>query len=217
MAKMKSSASNSYKSATVVIYLFLAAALGTYFLPLQSVTLPAVGKKSWSVKDVVKTLPKSAPKKGQAQEESRGKSFKVNFDFMDFVKEITPKNQANAAVKVSPEFIFGALIPVALVGAYLFLVISLFLAPIKKGSALIGSSLIAAGCAVYVLLGTYYLSAAAQKAFSSSLAKVSDSPFGAIAKNFVQQVSIQPETGLYALVALSILVLVAGFYRRNQG
>ncbi len=217
MSKTKSSASNSYKTATFVIYLFLFAALGTYFLPLQSIKLPALGKKSWSVQDIVKTLPKGAPK-GKAGEEKKMGKFNTDFDFMDFVKEITPKKQATGApVKISPEFIFGALVPVALILAYFFVVLSLFLTPIRKGSALIGSSLLSVLCSAYVLVGTYYLSSAAQRAFSSSLAKVEESPFGIIAKNFVQQVSIQPETGLYALVGLTVLVLVVGFYRRNQG
>ncbi len=211
MAKTKSSASNSFKIATGVIYLSLLAALGTYFLPLQSVTLPAIGKKSWSVQDIVKSFPKGAVK-GKA-----GRKFDVNFDFMDFVKEITPKKAASGTpAKISPEFIFGALIPVALVLAYLFALLSLLLASVRNGSALIGTALISVISAGYVLVGTYYLSSAAQKAFSSSVAKVADSPFGVIAKNFVQEVSIQPETGLYALVGLTVLVLVVGLYRRNQ-
>ncbi len=217
MPKTKSPASGSFKTATVIIYLFLIGILGTYFLPLQSVTLPAIGKKSWGLKDIVKSLPKGAAKKGESGEAKESVKISTDFDFMDFVKEVTPKKQGTGATaKISPEFIFGALIPVALVLAYLFSVFSLFLAPIRKGSALIGSSLLAFVCSVYVLIGTYYLSSAAQKAFAGSLEKVESSPFGAIAKNFVQQVTIQPETGLYALVALSALVLVAGFYRRNQ-
>lgn len=215
MPKTKLATSNGYKLATVAIYLLLIAALATYFLPLQSVTLPAIGKQSWSVQDIVKSLPKGAGK-GQAGKAQSGRSFDVNFDFMDFVKEITPKQQGTGGPsKVSPEFIFGALIPVALVLAYLFVILSLLLA-LLKGSALIATSLASVICSAYVLVGTYYLSAAAQKAFSSSVAKVADSPFGIIAKNFVQEVSIQPETGLFVLVGVTALTLVTGFYRRNQ-
>lgn len=215
MAKTKLSVSNGSKITTIVIYLLLMAALGTYFLPLQSVMLPAVGKQSWSVRDIVKTIPKSIPARGQ--EEKAASGFKTDFDFMDFVKEISPKNQqTGTASKLSPEFLFGALMPVALVLAYLFVILSLFLAPIKRGSALIGAALISVISSAYVLVGTFYLSSSAQKAFSSSVAKVEDSPFGAIAKRFVQEVSIQPENGLYALVGLTALVLVVGFYRRNQ-
>ena len=216
MPKTKSSASNSYKIATAVIYLALLAVLGTVVLPLQSVTLPAIGKKSWSVQDIVKSLSKGVFK-GPAGEEKRGAKLDIDFDFMDFVKEISPKKEATGApAKVSPEFIFGALIPVALVLAYLFTVLSLLVASVKNGSALIGAALISAISAVYVLVGTYYLSSAARKAFSDSVAKVADSPFGVIAKNFVQEVSIQPETGLYALVGLTVFVLLAALYRRNQ-
>ena len=216
MPKTKLLTSNSYQVATIAVYLFLIGALGTYFLPLQSVTLPALGRHSWSVKDIVKSLPKGAGK-GQAGKAESGRSFDTNFDFMDFVKEITPKQKATGAPsKVSLEFIFGALIPVALVLAYLFVILSLLVVSLRQGSVLIATSLVAVISSAYVLFGTYYLSAAAQKAFSSSLAKVADSPFGAIAKNFVQEVSIQPETGLFVLVGLTALVLATGFYRRNQ-
>lgn len=219
MAKSKSSVFNSSKIATVVIYLSLLAVLGTYVLPLQSITLPAIGKKAWSVQDIVKTLPipKGGGKGGPAGEEKQGAKLDIDFDFMDFVKEISPKKEGTGApAKVSPEFIFGALIPIALVLAYLFAILSLLVASLKNRSALVSTAFISAVSAAYVLVGTFYLSASARKAFSASMAKVEDSPFGAIAKNFVQEVSIQPETGLYALVGLTVLVLLVALYRRNQ-
>lgn len=214
MSKTKSSASAGFKTTSVIIYLLLIAAIGTYFLPLQSITLPAIGKKSWSVQDIVKSFPKGAVK---TEGKETGKKFDADFDFMDFVKEITPKKQTTGTpAKISPEFLLGSLIPVALVLAYLFVVIGFLVASVKNGSALIASALLSVICSTYVLLGTYYLSSAAQKAFSSSLAQVEASPFGAIAKNFVQEITINPETGLYALVASTVLVLIAAFYRRNQ-
>ena len=215
MSKAKSSAcSNSHRAATIFIYLFLIAALGTYFLPLQSVTIPAFGKKSWSVQDIVKSFPKGVSKK-QAADKTE-KHFDVHFDFMDFVKEVTPKERAtNAPSRVSQEFIFGALIPVALILTYFFVILSFLFSLFQKTSVLIASSFLSVICSAYVLIGTYYLSAAAQRAFSASLAKVEASAFGIIAKNFVQEISIQPETGLFALVGLTALVLVAATYRKS--
>ena len=212
MAKAK--IGNVQQIATAAIYVFLMGALGTYFLPIVSVTLPALGKKSWSVRDIVQSIPMP---KGAAQKEGQKGKLTPDYDFFDIVKEISPKNpETKATAKVSPEFIAGALVPVALAFAYLLALLGLFVAPLKKGGAFSSVSVAATACSAYALLGTYYLSQAAQRAFSSSVAKVEDSPFGMIAKNFVQQVTIQPETGLYALVVLTALVLVVGFYRKAQ-
>lgn len=214
MAKGKSSTNLQFVS-TIAIYVFLIGALGTYFLPIVSVTLPAFGNKGWSVRDVVTSIP--IPKVGLKATSQTEEKLTLDYDFIDLVKEVSPKNpETKATVKVSPEFIAGALVPVALALAYVLVLLCCFLAPLKKGAIFPSVSLLATACAAYALLGTYYLSQAAQRAFASSIARVEDSPFGIIAKNFVQQVTIQPETGLYALVVLTALVLVTGFYRRAQ-
>lgn len=215
MAKTK--VGNVQQLTTVAIYVFLIGALGTYFLPVVSVTLPALGKKSWSVRDVVSVIPmpKGGPSKGTAQKEAGKEQLKLDYDFLDLVKEVSPKNpRTKTASKTSPEFIAGALVPVSLALAYLLALLSLFLAPLKKGGTFIPVSLLTSACSAYALLGTYFLAQSAKRAFASSIAKVEDSPFGAIAKHFVQQVTIQPERGLYALVVLTVLALGVGFYRR---
>lgn len=207
-------APNSLNVTTVLIYLLLLGALGTYALPLQSVTLPALGKKSWSVQGIIKSLPKGA---GRKQEKTASKSdFKMEYNFMDFLKEVSPKDQTKTNVKISPEFVLGILVPISILLSYLFVILSLFVAPIKKGAALIGLTLVSAICSSYAVLGTYYLSAVAQKAFQSSLAKIEGSPFAMITKNLIQEVTIQPEKGLFILLAAAVLAAAVGFYRRNQ-
>ncbi|MBI4358321.1 MAG: hypothetical protein HY584_03395 [Candidatus Omnitrophica bacterium] len=196
---------------TAAIYVFLIAALGTYFLPIVGVTLPAFGKKTWSVRDVVSAVPK-----GAAEKEEKGKKLTPDYDFLDIVKEISPKEpETKATSKISPEFILGALVPVALALAYVLSVLGLFVAFLRKGAVFFSVSALSAVCSVYALLGVFYLGQAAQRAFSDSLAKVEDSPFSMIAKNFVQQVTIQPENGLYALVLLTVIVFGLGVYRKN--
>ena len=215
MAKGKSN--NNYRPILkVVTYVFLIGALGTYFLPVMSVQLPVLGKKSWSVNDIVSVIPKSLPKGGGEQAEKTEK-LSIDYDFRDLLKEISPKGEpGKGGAKLSPQIILGALVPAALALAYVLTLISLLLAVLKKCSTFFTASALTAGCAVYALLGTYLLAQEAQKAFSDSVAKVESSPFGAIAKSFVQQVSIQPETGLYALSALTVLVLLIGFYRKSK-
>ncbi len=218
MAKGKS---NNNQILTAAIYVFLIGALGTYFLPVISVQLPALGKKSWSVSDVVSAIPKTLPKAGGKQAEGEKKEISVDYDFNDLLQEISPKGEPKGetgadGAKISPRIVLGALVPVALALAYVLALASLLLAAVKKGPFTV-TSFATAACAVYALLGTYLLAQQAQAAFSDSIAKVESSPFGAIAKNFVQQVSIQPETGLYALSALTVLVFLADFTRKKQG
>jgi len=97
-----------------------------------------------------------------------------------------------------------------------FAVISLIAVSIRKGSIVAVTSAVSAVSAAYVLFGTYFLSEQAQKAFSSTMSKIQDSPFSAIAKNFVKEIALQPEMGLYALVALGALAFLTSFYRRSQ-
>lgn len=210
MVKMKTSA-NFYQLATVAIYVFLIAILGTYFLPIVSVNLPALGKKSWSVKDVVKTIPR-----GVSRQKREQKQLTPQYDFLDLVKEVSPRNpETKAPSRRSAQFILGALVPVALALTYLLALLSFFLAPLKKGAAFVFTSALTAICSSYALVGTFFLAQAAQRAFSSSLEKIADSPFSVIAKNFVREITIQPENGFLALVLLTVVVFGIGIYRRS--
>ncbi|MBI1977513.1 MAG: hypothetical protein HYS55_02040 [Candidatus Omnitrophica bacterium] len=198
---------------TIAIYVFLVGTLVTYALPIMSVTLPALGKKSWSVRDIVSVIPKSLP---SGKEEKGAGKLSTDYDFTDLLKEILPKDpQTKAPAKVSVELIAGLLVPVALALAYLVTILNLLVAVLKKGSVFIVSSAAAAICACYTLVGTFYLAQVAERAFSSSIAKVEDSPFGSLLKNVVQQVTIQPETGLFVLSLLTIVVFGIGLYRKS--
>lgn len=210
---MTKPASNVRQILTVLIYVSLFAVLATYVMPIVGVSLPALGKKSFSVRDFASALPKSVPSK----KEERPEKLSPNFDFMDLVREISPRHpETKTVVKVSPEFVMGAMVPVALVLVYVLALIGLFLAPLRNAAALLivsGLSVLFSG---YVLAGTYYIGQAAQRAFSDSVSKLSETPFAAITQKFVQQVSIQPDYGLYALLLLTILTLVLSWYRNTQ-
>ena len=209
MAKGK--ASSTGQVITIAVYVFLIGALATYFLPVISVNLPALGKKSWSVKDMVGVIPKSLPKAGGQPAEKKEK-LSIDYDFGDLLKELSPKGEpGKGGAKVSKKVILAGFVPVALALAYLLAVVSLLLAALKKKSGFFVASAGTAFCSVYALAGTYLLAQRAQQAFSTSMEKVSESPFGAIAKNFVQQVTVQPETGLYALAVLTVLAFLLGF------
>ncbi|MBI4394827.1 MAG: hypothetical protein HY583_01380 [Candidatus Omnitrophica bacterium] len=215
MAKGKSKGS-LHQILTAVIYVFLIGALGTYFLPIISVQLPVLGKKSWSVRDIVSAIPSTLPKAAGRPAEKKEK-ISVDYDFGDLLNEISPKAEAEKGKpQISGRIILGALVPLALALAYLLMVLSLLIAILKRNAAFFTTSFAAVVCTVYALLGTFMLAQAAEKAFSDSIAKVESSPFGAIAKSFVQEVHIRPEIGLYALAVLTVLILLAGLTRKNQ-
>jgi hypothetical protein len=210
---MTKPASNVRQITTVLIYVSLFAVLATYVMPIVGVTLPAFGKKSFSVRDFAGAIPKGMP----SQKEQRPEKLSPNFDFMDLVKEISPRNpNTKATVTVSPEFVLGAMVPVALVLVYILALVGLFLAPIRNASGLLLTSGLSVLFAGYVLAGTYYIGQMAQRAFSDSVSKLSDTPFAAITQKFVQQVSVQPDYGLYALLLLTVLAFVLSWYRNTQ-
>jgi len=199
---------------TAIIYLFLIGAIGTYFLPIVRVQVPVLGQVSWSVRDIVKTIPK-----GVRSEEPRSKKLSAGFDFIDFVKEVVPKS-AGADGKTTPRQVAGiimaALTPIALLLAYLALLIGLFIAPLKKSGVFVFLSALATACTSYVYLSIYYFDGAAQKAFAQALSNVKDSPFFFVAQHLVQKVSIRPDTGLIVLLLLSAVIFLAVLVRMSR-
>ena len=197
---------------TIVIYVFLLGALSTYFLPFVRVTVPVFGKKNWSVRQMVRTIPK-----GIRTGEQGEKKMTADFDFIDFVKEVAPKGEGTASErKQAANLVLGFLVPVAAVLAYLALVVGLFLALLKKSGAFIFSSGFTTVCASYVVLGILYFDGLARSAFSSALAKAEESPFFFIAERLVQQVSIGPDLGLIWLVALAAMIFLASLLRMSR-
>lgn len=209
MPKVKSSGFTGVT--TGAIYVFLIAALGTYFLPVISVNFPVFGMKSWSVREVARTLAK-----GIKGTEKRG-PMTSQYDFADVVKEISYKKESGKwGLKVSWTLIAGALIPVALVLAYLLNLLGLFLAPLRRGKALTVGSALAVLSSSYVYFGIFVLNNAAQSAFQESLAQVEESPFSVITRNLVQQVTLQPEKGVVALILFTLVVFGLSLYRSKK-
>ena len=211
-AKLKQFNAQTFRFWTVAIYLFLVAAVGTYFLPFVGVELPVIGKKSWSVRSVVKTIPKGFQSQGKSNLKMSQK-----FDFIDFVKELTPpKQEGRGLPKGIVNVVLGVLVPIAAAVAYLALILGLFLAPLKRSGVFLFTSGVAVVCAMYVVLAVFYFNTAMQGAFSDTLLKTKDSPFFFITKNLVQEVSIRPDTGLIALVSLAAIIFLAGLLRMSR-
>jgi hypothetical protein len=197
---------------TIAIYIFLAGALGTYFLPFVGVKVPVLGEKSWSVRSIVKTIPKMS----SSEAKEKGK-FSPQFDFMDFVKEVAPRGEGS---KVERErltlIVLGALVPIALVVTYLATVLGFFLAPLKKSTFFSLTSGLATVCASYVFMGVQYVNSAAHQAFDQAIADAEQSPFFLVTKHLVQEVTIEPYYGLFALLVLTPLVFLANMARLSR-
>ena len=113
---------------TILIYSLLAGGLASSYLPIVQVKSPLIGTKSWGVQDLIKSLPKSSGKK------KKDPIIKVDYDFMDVLKKILPKNsKTNEPKTASLTFILGILVPIALALTYFLLIIALLVAPIKRG------------------------------------------------------------------------------------
>lgn len=210
MTKLKSG-SKPFGITTVVLYVFLVAAIGTYFLPFVGVGIPVVGEKSWGVRDLVKTLPKGVQMKGAERKE-----FTPEFDFVDLIEEVTFRiPEGKVTWNTVKHFLLAALIPVALLLAYLALLIGLFLASLKNTKAFACVAGLATVCAAYVVIGISYLGIAAQKALADSLARVEESPFFLVTKELVQEVSIRPDIGGIALLILAALIFVVALFRSS--
>jgi len=195
----------------IFIYILLFAAVSTYVLPVLRVTLPPVGSKSWSVRDVAWSIPKSFAPRDQKE------GFKFDYDFVDFMQKIMPEDTQNPSVLKALPFFLGILVPITLVLAYLFILLSFFLAPLTKGGPLFTTSLLAVINSIYALAGTYYLGDIAQAAYHDAVQKAGSGILGTLAQTFVSEISVKPDTGLFVLCGAAVLVFVTNLYRRYVG
>jgi hypothetical protein len=209
--KKSKSKNKLYTICTGFIYLMLTGALATYFLPFAGIKVPALGEKNWSVRDIVKTIPKIA-----SGQEARRSEFNASFDFMDFIRELLPRGRD---MKVERErltmFVLGAFIPVSLAIVYLSLLLGLFLAVLKKSGPFLIACGLATSCASYVIAGIYYFNSVAHEAFMAAITNAKSTPFFLITEQFVQEVSVQPAYGCLALALLATLLFVTGLVRIN--
>lgn len=200
------------KALTILIYFFLLAAVSTYFLPFIGVSVPALGTKSWSVRDIVKTLPRAVRFQRQGEH-----PLSTHFDFIDFVREISPKAKEGGLSRAGAlNLALAALVPVSAILAYAMLVVGFLAAPMKKSApfaCIIGTAVVSA---CYCLLGVYYFNGIAQRAFSEALSKVTEGPFAFLTKQLIQQVSIGPSTALFGLTVCSVLIFLVHLFRMSK-
>lgn len=200
------------KSTNLIIYMLLIAAIGTYALPMLSIQLPPLGEKTLSVKDVIQSIPKAG---GGGEEKKKG-DLKVSRDFLDVLMKLLPKDaETKKPVKLSLTFIVGILVPIALVVAYGTLFLSLLIVPFKKIflSILSGAAVLSAA---YAVVGTFYLGLVAEAAYANAVDKVSGKTLGGLVKNFIPEITIVPDYGLYALFLVSAFIYTINLFRKAK-
>jgi len=183
----------------------------TYTLPVIKVGLPPLGAKeisAWSLtKPAIKPLQGAFKGKGDKKKKSGSDS---DFNFMELLEKVLPKSEKTGkAQKVSITFIAGILVPVAIILAYALLVVYLLLSLLGGFRLLKPISFAALGASLYGLVGTYFLSAAGQRSFQQALDQKAGGLFGAISKNFVPKISIEPGVALYLLCGLTFCIVAA--------
>jgi len=193
---------------TVLTAVLIAVGLWTYFLPLVEVNVPPVVTEHWSAWEMTKPLSKMV-----TQRESKSDMVKVDFDFMDVLVKILPKDAQGNRSKLSLTFWLGVLVPVSLVLAYLSLLAAAILLLFDRRSLFFLTAVMGLGSYVYALAGTFYLGQAAQRAFQQTADQMSEGFLGELTKHFVRKITIQPDAALYALSAAAFLILVLHFVR----
>ncbi|MBI4115143.1 MAG: hypothetical protein HY447_01055 [Candidatus Omnitrophica bacterium] len=194
----------------LIAMLFLAGSLGTYILPVIVVNFPPLGQKAWSVLDVTKPVAKALTGKRKEAQKGQFPGIKVDQDFLDLLKKIAPKSEASGEPqKFSLPYILGILVPVSLILAYLLAALGLLSLIVGIGGVSRFFSFLALVNSAYALVGTFYLGKAAAASFQQSVEKASQGIFGAIAQNFAEKVTVEPDKGLFMLVVLTALSFAA--------
>ena len=194
-------------SLNVWIYLFLFGAVATYYFPVVSIHFPALGKKSWSLYQIVRFLPKPVF--------SSKKDAGLDLDFRDALEKIFPQmKQEDWYKKIPLELIFVVLMPVALFLAYLMVFLGFFFTPLKQGLLMHWTSALALLASVYALLAVYVLAHVAHEQFAvAGGVNAGKNPFSILARAFAKEIRVQPESALFALVALTGILFILVCWR----
>ncbi len=211
MTKTKSNGKKCLVWKTLV-YLMLAGALFTYVCPFVRVRVPALGTRTWSVRDMVQTASKVIPSKTNTAQ-----SFNPSFDFIDFIRELLPRGEG---FRLEQErtllFVMGAFVPLALIVVYVTLVLTFFLALLKNGNPYAWATGIMNVCVGYVIGSIYFFNHAAHESFGKAITSAKANPFFLVTERLVQDVSLEPAKGAWALIAFTAVLFVVGLLRLSK-
>jgi len=193
------------KVMSILVVVFLLGALATYVVPFMSIGLARIGVVEYSFNDMVKLIPLPEMKQGKKA---------PDIDFMDMLKKIQALGKQARDTKgtfnLSPEIILGALIPIALGLTYLLVLFCLFMEIFGKGVLLKSSLFFSILTSAYVVGAGTYLSALVRNRVAGSGSGVLSIVTGIFSKG----VTVQTETGAYALLILVALAFLSHVFRK---
>lgn len=190
--------------------MLIAGGIWTFFLPLVKVNVPPIVSEQWSAWDMTKPLPKLFTKR-----ESKWDMTKLDFDYLDVLIKILPKNQAGEGTKLSSAFWLGVSLPIALVLTYLALIFAALSLLLMGGQGLMTVALAALGTAIYSIFGVYYLGQVATQAFQNTVNARAQGFLGEVTKHFVQKITMESDMSLYVLCTCTLLLFFVQIYRFN--
>lgn len=193
----------------LLMYALLAGALWTYTQPMIRVHVPPLVSERWSPWEMTKDLPRAL-----TQPKSQW-GVKLDYDFMDVLWKLLPRDIQQEPKKLSLPFILGILVPVFLMLTYLIVIFGFLMVYAEKEGAMHFFSGLGVLISGYALAGTYYMAKAAEKAFRDSVAETSQQFLGAVTKNFVQKIVVEPDQGLYAIFFIMFLIYAVQSIRKN--
>ncbi|MBP9864880.1 MAG: hypothetical protein KBC91_00605 [Candidatus Omnitrophica bacterium] len=174
----------------------------TYFQPAIRIQVSGIPASRWSAHQLACSSYHSAR---QAISHKKQPKIKIQLptSFADFLNKLFPRKKQEPNVKAYAGLVFGILIPVTFLLAYLSLTIGMVisLSPAFKRGRFFGSA--AFFLASYALAGILVLRDRAADLVQTSADQASRGVFGFIAKSFVQQISIEPGIALISLPALA--------------
>ncbi len=188
--------------------LLIAGSIWTFFLPLVKVNVPPIVSEQWSAWDMTKPLPKLFTKR-----ESKWDAGKLDFDYLDVLMKILPKNKTGERQKISPTFWIGISLPIVLVLTYLALIFAVLSLLLLRSSGLRTASLMALGGSIYSVFGVYALGWSATRAFQEAVAARTEGFLGEVAKHFVQKITMESDMALYVLCTCTLLLFFVQVYQ----
>lgn len=198
--------SRGFVLTSLLVWVFLIGALATYFMPVFSVKVSPLVKKSWSASSFVGVIPQSVFQGGKG-EKPKSEGPRVDVDFKKILEKIAPSQKGDGGKSPLPPLpvIVGVLIPVALVLSYAAVAGAIVLAciPVLKKILLpwvLGLGVLLSG---YVMGGVYYLDHVAQKGLGGG-----EGLLGVIGKALSAEIAFQPEPALFALIACLVLAYI---------
>ena len=192
-----------FKNYSQLFFAGLFAALcWTYFQPAIQIQISGIPASHWSAHELTRSFYHSALKAIAPQRTAKPK-IKIPTSFIDFLKKLFPQKKHEFSVKAYAGLVFGILIPITFLLAYLSLVVGTaasFVQAFKNRGVFFTAAVF---LSLYALVGILALRVKAHAFIQASTDEASHSLFSFITRSFVQQIGVEPGIALVSLPMLA--------------